>query len=67
MPCCGATLDEKSVPLGQGETSGELGVTHNLCELSIGQTHPGASRHPSDGGDFQRELSSLSLLGEETC
>ena len=54
MPRCGATFDENSVPLGQGGTSGGFwGVTHNLVWVVDRGTHPGASRHPSDGEDFQ--------------
>ncbi len=45
MPRCGATFDENSVPpWTRGDFRGVL----------KSETHPGASRHPSDGGDFQR-------------
>ena len=54
MPRCGATFDEKSVPLDKGRLQGVLGVTHNLVWVDDRVTHPGASRHPSDGGDFHR-------------
>jgi len=49
-------------PLGQGGTSGGLGVTHNLVWVVDRGTHPGASRplslrrHPSDAEDLQRTL-----------
>jgi hypothetical protein len=47
MPRCGATLNEIVSPLGQGRTSGRF--------LDTEPTHPGAARHPSEGGDFSKE------------
>ena len=53
MSRCGATFDENSVPpLDKGGLQGGLGVTHNLEWVIDRGTHPGAPRHPSDGGDF---------------
>jgi hypothetical protein len=53
----GVTFDEKSVPLWtRRDFRGVLGVTHNLVWVVDRGTHPGASRHPSVGGDFQRRL-----------
>jgi len=45
MPFCGAMFDENSGPLGQGGTSGGFSTRQ--------PTHPGAARHPSQGGDSQ--------------
>jgi len=47
MPLCGTSKDENTVPLGQ------RGGLQGRFERE--QTHPGAVRHPSDGGDFQRK------------
>ena len=53
MPRCGATFDENSVPpWTRGDFRRVLGVTHNLVWVVDRGTHPGAPRHPSDGGDF---------------
>ncbi len=44
-------------PLGQGGTSGGFGaVIDNLVWVVDPETHPGASRHPSDGGDFHGSI-----------
>jgi hypothetical protein len=55
MPRCGATFNENSVPPWTRGTSGGV--------LDTEPPHPGAARHPSDGGDFHgRKISSLSRL-----
>ena len=59
MPHCGATFDENGVPpWTRWDFRGGLGVTHNLVWAVDRGTHPGASRHPSDGGDFQSSAGS---------
>jgi hypothetical protein len=41
-------------PLDKGGLQGGFGaVTDNLVWVVDPEPHPGASRHPSDGGDFQ--------------
>jgi hypothetical protein len=53
MPRCGARSMKMS-PLGQeGLQKGFGAVTENLVWVVDPETHPGASRDPSEGGDFQ--------------
>jgi hypothetical protein len=55
----GIMFDESIVPPWiRGDFRGVLGVTQNLMRVVDRVTHPGASRHPSDGGDFFRRLTS---------
>ena len=45
-------------PLGQGGLQGGFGAaTDNLVWVVDPETHPVASRHPAEGGDFHREQS----------
>ena len=54
MPRCGATFDENSVPpWTRGDFRGVL-RPDDLVWVVDPEPHPGASRHPSEGGDFQR-------------
>ena len=58
MPPRAAPRSRKTASaLGQGGTSGGFGaVTDNLVWVVDPETHPGASRHSSVGGDFQGTL-----------
>ena len=61
MPRCGATFDENSVPpWTRGDFRGVWAVTNNLVWVVDPETHPGALRHPSEGGDFQGSASTES-------
>ena len=54
MPRCGATFDENSVPpWTRGDFRGVWAVTDNLVWVVDPETHPGASCHPSEGGDLR--------------
>jgi hypothetical protein len=44
-------------PLDKGGLQGGFGaVTENPVWVVDPETHPGASRHPSEGGDFQESF-----------
>src|SRR6476646_3195764 len=62
MPLCGATLDESGVPPWTRGTSGGVWGRDNLVWVVDPETHPGASRHPSEGVIFKGEPCNLLYL-----